>query len=92
MALGPEVPPPWKQEGYVASSEAEMRETMVTSATQIRTEERWEGRYGTQEQMIISGAAGAVATGATEVLSELFRFHFLSHFKLEQRLESARLS
>lgn len=80
MALGPEVPPPWKQEGYVASSEAEMRETMVTSATQIRTEERWEGRYGAQEQMTISGAtfaAGAVATGATEVLSQLFCFNFL---------------
>nr|KAF6498407.1 hypothetical protein HJG63_020084 [Rousettus aegyptiacus] len=84
MVSGPEVPPPWKQEGYVASSEAEMRETTVTSATQIRTEERWEGRYGVQEQMTISGAAGAaasksasatfaagaVATGATEVKQE----------------------
>lgn len=83
--LGPEVPPPWKQEGYVASSESEMRETVMTSATQIRTEERWEGRYGVHEQMTISGAAGAaasvsagatftaeaVASGATEVLSEL---------------------
>lgn len=88
MATGPEVPPPWKQEGYVASSEAEMRETTVTSATQIRTEERWEGRYGIQEQVTISGgagaaagvsasaafAAGAVATGAAEVLSELSCF------------------
>lgn len=75
----------------MASSEAEMRETVVTSATQIRTEERWEGRYGVQEQMTISGAAGAaasksagatfaagaVATGATEVLPELFCFIFL---------------
>lgn len=80
MALGPEVPPPWKQEGYVASTEAEMRETMLTSSTQIRTEERWEGRYGVQEQMTTSGAtfaAGAVATGATEVLSELLCFVFL---------------
>ncbi|XP_054418510.1 titin isoform X1 [Pteronotus mesoamericanus] len=76
--LGPEVPPPWKQEGYVASSESEMRETMVTSATQIRTEERWEGRYrGVQEQTTISGAAGAatlaaeaVAKGVTEVKQE----------------------
>lgn len=81
MALGPEVPPPWKQEGYVASSEAEMRETTVTSATQIRTEERWEGRYGIQEQVTVSRgagaaaslssgaafAAGAVAAGAAEV-------------------------
>ncbi|KAL4688834.1 hypothetical protein H8959_005086 [Pygathrix nigripes] len=68
MATGPEVPPPWKQEGYVASSsEAEMRETTLTASTQIRTEERWEGRYGVQEQMTISGAAGAVATGAKEV-------------------------
>ncbi|XP_017920713.1 PREDICTED: titin isoform X2 [Capra hircus] len=62
MPPGPEVPPPWKQEGYVASSEAEMRETTVTSATQIRTEERWEGRYGIQEQVTISGAAGAAAS------------------------------
>lgn len=83
LASGPEVPPPWKQEGYTASSEAEMRETTVTSSTQIRTEERWEGRYGLQEQVTISGtaaaaasmsasatyAAGAVATGAKEVLS-----------------------
>lgn len=81
MAPGPEVPPPWKQEGYVASSEAEMRETTVTSATQIRTEERWEGRYGIQEQVTVSGgadaaaslsasatfAAGAAAAGAVEV-------------------------
>uniref|UniRef100_A0A3Q1NI96 Ig-like domain-containing protein n=1 Tax=Bos taurus TaxID=9913 RepID=A0A3Q1NI96_BOVIN len=80
MPPGPEVPPPWKQEGYVASSEAEMRETTVTSATQIRTEERWEGRYGIQEQVTISGAAGAaasttfaagaVAAGAAEVKQE----------------------
>uniref|UniRef100_A0A452UP08 Ig-like domain-containing protein n=1 Tax=Ursus maritimus TaxID=29073 RepID=A0A452UP08_URSMA len=62
MAPGPEVPPPWKQEGYVASSEAEMRETTVTSATQIRTEERWEGRYGIQEQVTVSGGAGAAAS------------------------------
>ncbi|XP_042131451.2 titin isoform X4 [Peromyscus maniculatus bairdii] len=78
-ATGPEVPPPWKQEGYVASStEAEMRETTMTSSTQIRREERWEGRYGVQEQVTISGAAGAsvsvtagaVATGAKEVKQE----------------------
>lgn len=86
-ATGPEVPPPWKQEGYVASStEAEMRETTMTSSTQIRREERWEGRYGVQEQVTISGAAGAsvsasssitagaVATGAKEVWSELSAF------------------
>ncbi|XP_057602279.1 titin isoform X1 [Hippopotamus amphibius kiboko] len=80
MPQGPEVPPPWKQEGYVASSEAEMRETTMTSATQIRTEERWEGRYGIHEQVTISGAAGAaasatfaagaVAAGAAEVKQE----------------------
>ncbi|OBS75652.1 hypothetical protein A6R68_17896, partial [Neotoma lepida] len=84
-ATGPEVPPPWKQEGYVASStEAEMRETTMTSSTQIRREERWEGRYGVQEQVTISGAAGAaasvsasssftagaVATGAKEIRQE----------------------
>ncbi|XP_041495817.1 titin isoform X1 [Microtus oregoni] len=63
VATGPEVPPPWKQEGYVASStEAEMRETTMTSSTQIRREERWEGRYGVQEQVTISGAAGAAAS------------------------------
>uniref|UniRef100_A0A2K5RZ69 Titin n=1 Tax=Cebus imitator TaxID=2715852 RepID=A0A2K5RZ69_CEBIM len=63
VATGPEVPPPWKQEGYVASSsEAEMRETTLTSSTQIRTEERWEGRYGVQEQVTVSGAAGAAAS------------------------------
>ncbi|XP_069876144.1 titin-like [Dipodomys merriami] len=85
LATGPEVPPPWKQEGYVASStEAEMREmreTTVTSSTQIRKEERWEGRYGVQEQVTVTGAAGAatsvsasaafaagaVATGTKEV-------------------------
>ncbi|XP_038303119.1 titin isoform X1 [Canis lupus familiaris] len=65
---GPEVPPPWKQEGFVASSEAEMRETTVTSATQIRTEERWEGRFGVQEQVTVSRAAGAA--GAVEVRQE----------------------
>lgn len=85
MATGPEVPPPWKQEGYVASSsEAEMRETTMTSSTQIRKEERWEGKYGLQEQVTISGAAaaaarvstsatfaaGAIATGAKEVKQE----------------------
>ncbi|XP_029391867.1 titin isoform X2 [Mus pahari] len=85
VATGPEVPPPWKQEGYVASStEAEMRETTMTSSTQIRREERWEGRYGVQEQVTISGAAaaaasasvsssftaGAVATGTKEVKQE----------------------
>ncbi|MEJ1278294.1 coiled-coil domain containing 141 [Cricetulus griseus] len=89
VATGPEVPPPWKQEGYVASStEAEMTETTMTSSTQIRREERWEGRYGVQEQVTISGAAGAaasvsasssitagaVATGAKEVQPELFAF------------------
>lgn len=72
----------------MASSEAEMRETTVTRSEQIRTEERWEGRYGIQEQVTISGgagaaasvsasaafAAGAVATGAAEVLSELSCF------------------
>ncbi|XP_040827738.1 titin isoform X6 [Ochotona curzoniae] len=85
VATGPEVPPPWKQEGYVASSsEAEMRETTMTSSTQIRKEERWEGKYGLQEQVTISGAAaaaarvstsatfaaGAIATGAKEVKQE----------------------
>lgn len=71
VATGAEVLPPWKQEGYVATTEAQMKETRVsTSTTQIRTEERWEGRYGVQEQVTISGAAaGDVAAGAREVKS-----------------------
>ncbi|KAK1196573.1 TITIN protein, partial [Pygoscelis papua] len=69
---GAEVLPPWKQEGYAATTEAQMKETRIsTSATQIRTEERWEGRYGVQEQVTISGAtAGEVAAGAREVRKE----------------------
>lgn len=68
--------PPWKQEGYVATSETRMKDTRVTtSTTQMRTEERWEGRYGVHEQVAISGAAaaeatlamGAAAAAATEV-------------------------
>lgn len=68
---GAEVLPPWRQEGYSATAEAQMKETRVsTSATEIRTEERWEGRYGLQEQVTISGAAaGEVAAGAKEVKS-----------------------
>uniref|UniRef100_A0A8C0B1Y1 Ig-like domain-containing protein n=1 Tax=Buteo japonicus TaxID=224669 RepID=A0A8C0B1Y1_9AVES len=65
---GAEVLPPWKQEGYAASTEAQIKETRVsTSATQIRTEERWEGRYGVQEQVTISGAAAGDMAGAREV-------------------------
>ncbi|KFV66309.1 Titin, partial [Dryobates pubescens] len=72
VTTGAEVLPPWKQEGYVATTEAQMKETRVsTSTTQIRTEERWEGRYGVQEQVTISGAtAGDVAAGAREVQKE----------------------
>ncbi|NXO00169.1 TITIN protein, partial [Rhinopomastus cyanomelas] len=68
----PEVLPPWKQEGYVSTTEAQMKEMKVsTSATQIKTEERWEGRYGVQEQVAVSGAsAGEVAAGAKEVRKE----------------------
>lgn len=62
-AMGAEVLPPWKQEGYVATSETRMKDTRVTtSTTQMRTEERWEGRYGVHEQVAISGAATAEAT------------------------------
>lgn len=61
-AVGSEVLPPWKQEGYVATSEMKMQDTRVTtSTTQLRTEERWEGRYAAQEQVTISGAAAAAA-------------------------------
>lgn len=68
---GAEVLPPWKQEEYTATAEAQMKETRVsTSTTQIRTEERWEGRYGVQEQVTISGAAaGEVAAADREVKS-----------------------
>lgn len=68
---GAEVLPPWKQEGYSATTEAQVKETRLsTSATQIRTEERWEGKYGVQEQVTFSGAtAGEVAAGAKEVKS-----------------------
>ncbi|NXA32886.1 TITIN protein, partial [Eudromia elegans] len=72
-ATGAEVLPPWKQEGYTATTEAQMKETKIsTSATQIRTEERWEGRYGVQEQVTVSGAAAAaeVAAGAREIRKE----------------------
>lgn len=70
---GPEVLPPWKQEGYTATTEAQMKEARVTtSATQIKTEERWEGRYEVREQVTISGAtAGEVAASAREVKSTL---------------------
>lgn len=88
-AVGPDVAPPWKQEGYVASSESEMRETMVTSATQIRTEERWEGRYGVQEQTTISGAAGAAfAAAAKEVPWEPPASFRVSFLQPESRQES----
>lgn len=68
---GAEVLPPWKQEGYTATTETQMKETRLsTSTTQIRTEERWEGRYGVQEQVTVSGAKAAeVAAGAREVKS-----------------------
>ncbi|NXG82258.1 TITIN protein, partial [Stercorarius parasiticus] len=67
---GAEVLPPWKQEGYTATTETQMKETRVsTSATQIRTEERWEGRYGVQEQVTVSGA-GEAAAGAREIRKE----------------------
>ncbi|XP_024059815.1 titin isoform X2 [Terrapene carolina triunguis] len=72
VATAAEVVPPWKLEGYGSAAEARMQETRVTtSATQIRTEERWEGRYGVQDQMTISGAAAGVsvagiAAGAKE--------------------------
>ncbi|NWW99578.1 TITIN protein, partial [Caloenas nicobarica] len=69
---GAEVLPPWKQEEYTATAEAQMKETRVsTSTTQIRTEERWEGRYGVQEQVTISGAAAAeVAAADREIRKE----------------------
>lgn len=63
MAVGgPEVLPPWKQEGYVAVSEARMKDAkLTTSTTQIRTEERWEGKYGVQERVTVSGTAEAAS-------------------------------
>ncbi|KAJ7345581.1 hypothetical protein JRQ81_001531 [Phrynocephalus forsythii] len=65
-AVSSEVLPPWKQEGYVATSEARMQDTRVTT-TQMRTEERWEGRYGIHEQITVSGTAAAAAEAAVGV-------------------------
>ncbi|NXM71581.1 TITIN protein, partial [Serilophus lunatus] len=68
---GAEVLPPWKQEGYAATMEAQMKETRVSTSTTQVAEERWEGRYGVQEQVTVSGAtAGEVATAAKEVRKE----------------------
>ncbi|KAI1237128.1 hypothetical protein IHE44_0014383 [Lamprotornis superbus] len=68
---GADVLPPWKQEGYAATMEAQMKETRVSTSTTQVTEERWEGRYGVQEQVTVTGAAaGEVATGAREVRKE----------------------
>ncbi|NXB05638.1 TITIN protein, partial [Cnemophilus loriae] len=68
---GADVLPPWKQEGYSATMEAQTKETRVSTSTTQVTEERWEGRYGVQEQVTVTGAtAGEVATGAREVRKE----------------------
>ncbi|NXD91739.1 TITIN protein, partial [Chaetorhynchus papuensis] len=68
---GADVLPPWKQEGYTATTETQMKETRVSTSTTQVTEERWEGRYGVQEQVTVTGAtAGEVATGAREVRKE----------------------
>lgn len=65
---GADVLPPWKQEGYTATMESQTKETRVSTSTTQVTEERWEGRYGVQEQVTVTGAtAGEVATGAREV-------------------------
>uniref|UniRef100_A0A8C3MH14 Uncharacterized protein n=1 Tax=Geospiza parvula TaxID=87175 RepID=A0A8C3MH14_GEOPR len=67
---GADVLPPWKQEGYAGTMEAQMKETRVSTSTTQVTEERWEGRYGVQEQVTVTGtAAGEVAAGAREVKS-----------------------
>ncbi|XP_031816253.1 titin isoform X4 [Sarcophilus harrisii] len=89
MTTGPEVPPPWKQEGYVATSESQMKETTVTSSTQIRTEERWEGKYGIQEQVTISGAAGAeVSATSTTSRSAAFAAGVVASGAKEVRQET----
>ncbi|NXC95091.1 TITIN protein, partial [Certhia familiaris] len=68
---GADVLPPWKQEGYAATMEAQTKETRVSTSTTQVTEERWEGRYGVQEQVTVTGTtAGEVATGAREVRKE----------------------
>ncbi|NWT65536.1 TITIN protein, partial [Prunella himalayana] len=68
---GADVLPPWKQEGYAETMEAQMKETRVSTSTTQVTEERWEGRYGVQEQVTVTGtAAGEVAAGAREVRKE----------------------
>ncbi|NWQ99883.1 TITIN protein, partial [Paradoxornis webbianus] len=71
VTTGADVPPPWKQEGYAATMESQMKETRVSTSTTQVTEERWEGRYGVQEQVTITGAAaGEVAPGTREVRKE----------------------
>ncbi|NXR33792.1 TITIN protein, partial [Zosterops hypoxanthus] len=71
VTTGADVPPPWKQEGYAATMESQMKETRVSTSTTQVTEERWEGRYGVQEQVTVTGAtAGEVAPGAREVRKE----------------------
>ncbi|NXM99795.1 TITIN protein, partial [Sylvia borin] len=71
VTTGADVPPPWKQEGYAATMESQMKETRVSTSTTQVTEERWEGRYGVQEQVTITGTtAGEVAPGAREVRKE----------------------
>ncbi|NXW75703.1 TITIN protein, partial [Hirundo rustica] len=71
VTTGTDVPPPWKQEGYAATMEAQMKETRVSTSTTQVTEERWEGRYGVQEQVTVTGAtAGEAAPGAREVRKE----------------------
>ncbi|NXO20801.1 TITIN protein, partial [Cisticola juncidis] len=71
VTTGADVPPPWKQEGYAATMESQMKETRVSTSTTQVTEERWEGRYGVQEQVTVTGAAaGEVAAGAREVRKE----------------------
>ncbi|NXI26726.1 TITIN protein, partial [Sterrhoptilus dennistouni] len=71
VTTGADVPPPWKQEGYAATMESQMKETRVSTSTTQVTEERWEGRYGVQEQVTITGAtAGEVAPAAREVRKE----------------------
>uniref|UniRef100_A0A8C0VU20 Ig-like domain-containing protein n=1 Tax=Cyanistes caeruleus TaxID=156563 RepID=A0A8C0VU20_CYACU len=67
---GADVLPPWKQEGYAATMESQMKETRVSTSTTQVTEERWEGRYGVQEQVTVTGAtAGDMAAAAREVKS-----------------------
>ena len=54
MAMGADVPPPWKQGGFVGESSYTMTAgatRVQTSASSVHMEQNWEGSYGVQQQV-----------------------------------------